>query len=60
MAGITVPEWKHIKAGETVSTGYSGIYITAPKTEGYYTLYELANEKIVMLDGSGKKSKDES
>lgn len=41
---ITVNEFRHIKSGETIANGYSNGYCTAPKEEGFYTLYEVADE----------------
>ena len=41
---ITRPEWRHIKAGETVDTGYPSETITAPPLNGPYTLYQMADE----------------
>ena len=35
---------KHVAAGETVENGYPNGYSTAPQVEGFYTLYELADE----------------
>ncbi len=36
--------YQHIKAGETVENGFPNGYCTAPKSEGLYTLYELADD----------------
>ena len=41
MHRVTVDEWRHIAAGQTVDNGYSGGTCTAPKEPGFYTLYEL-------------------
>ena len=46
MRYITVDEWKHIPAGQTVPSGYS-YDMTAPAEEGTYTLYEIADESNV-------------
>lgn len=43
MRRITVEDWQHIKAGESVPSGFD-YDLTAPKEEGTYTLYELADE----------------
>ncbi len=43
MREITCDYWKHIKAGESVATGFGNDEITAPAEEGFYTLYELAD-----------------
>lgn len=45
MRKITIDEWKHIPAGETVENGFAvNGYCTAPAEPGFYTLYELADE----------------
>ena len=44
MRKVTCDYWKHVKAGDSVATGYSDADITAPAEEGYYTLYELADQ----------------
>ena len=44
MTRVTVNEWTHIKAGETVWNGFSDGYCTAPAEKGFYTLYELVND----------------
>ena len=35
---------EHVNSGETIPNGYSCGYMTAPKEQGLYTLYELADE----------------
>lgn len=45
MRKITIEEWQHIPAGETISNGYAvDGDITAPSEPGFYTLYELATD----------------
>lgn len=41
---ITVEEWMEVPAGTVVETGYPGKRLTAPKEEGLWTLYEIADE----------------
>ena len=44
MNRITVDEFKHVPAGKRIANGYSNEYCTAPKEDGFYTLYELADD----------------
>ena len=44
---ITCDEWKHVKANERVATGFGDAEITAPAEEGYYTLYEIADNNNI-------------
>lgn len=44
MREITCDYWKHIKAGHSVATGYGNDEITAPEEDGFYTLYQLADD----------------
>ena len=39
---ITCEEWLHIPAGRKIDDGY-GNYISAPKEEGFYTLYQIVD-----------------
>lgn len=43
----TTEEWKHIPAGKSVRTGFSGdmATVTAPEEEGHYTLYEIGTDQ---------------
>jgi hypothetical protein len=43
MRKVTCDYWKHVKAGDSVATGYGDADITAPSEPGTYTLYELAD-----------------
>jgi len=45
MQKITVDQWKHIPAGTRIWNGYSNGYCQAPKEPGFYTLYELVNDR---------------
>lgn len=38
-----------VAPGAVVWTGYSGHYLTAPKEEGTYALYEIADENNMHL-----------
>ena len=56
MRRITVDEWKHIPAGETVENGFAvnGL-CTAPSEPGFYTLYELASDENTHLGWEWEK-----
>lgn len=56
MRKITIDEWKHIPAGETVENGYPvNGYCTAPAEPGFYTLYELASDENTHLGWEWEK-----
>lgn len=45
MKKVTIDEWRHIAAGETVWNGFAvNGDCTAPAEPGFYTLYELVTD----------------
>ena len=45
MQKITVDQWRHVPAGTRIWNGYSNGYCQAPKEPGFYTLYQLVNDR---------------
>ena len=43
MKRVTCKYWKNVPAGTVLDDGYGG-YKTAPSEDGFYTLYEIADE----------------
>ena len=60
MRRITVDEWKHVPAGESVWNGFAvnGTCV-APNEPGLYTLYELAGDDNIHLGWEWEKEGDE-
>ena len=56
MRKITIDEWKHIPAGETVENGFpvNGT-CQAPEEPGFYTLYELVSSSNTHLGWEWEK-----
>lgn len=56
MRRITIDEWEHIPAGETVENGFpvNGT-CQAPEEPGFYTLYELVSSSNTHLGWEWEK-----
>ena len=56
MKKITIDEWGHIPAGETVANGFAvNGYCTAPAEPGFYRLYELVSSSNTHLGWEWEK-----
>lgn len=56
---ITIDQWKHIPAGNTVWNGYAvNSTCTAPKEPGLYTLYEIADENNCHIGWEWEKEEE--
>lgn len=58
MRKITVEEWGHVPAGGVVENGFPSGYCTAPKEDGFYTLFELVSEDNIHLGWEWEKEAD--